>query len=78
MAWWLWVLLGLALAGLELTSGGFYLVFLGVGALFTGLSRLLGFGISAWGDWLVFVVSSLVLVAFFRRRLLRAVRADPP
>jgi glycerol-3-phosphate acyltransferase PlsY len=40
MAWWIWVLLGLALAGLEFFVGGLYLIFVGIGAIFVGLASL--------------------------------------
>ncbi len=43
MAWWLWLLLGLVLAALELAStGGFYLIFFGVSAMFIGLMGAIG------------------------------------
>ena len=72
MFWWLWILLGGALTALELRVGGYFLVFFGVGALFTGLGSVLGFNLPAWGEWLVFALSSFVLLLFFRRRLMKA------
>ena len=44
MYWWLWLVLGLLLLGLEaLTPGGFYVLFFGVGALVVG--TLVGLGV---------------------------------
>ncbi len=37
MSWWLWALLGLAMSALELATGGFFLIFFGVAALFVGV-----------------------------------------
>ena len=38
MIWWYWILLGLALAAIELaTPGGFFVIFFAVGALLVGL-----------------------------------------
>lgn len=70
MTWWLWVLLGLVLmVGEVLTPGGFYIVFFGLGAVFTGLLKLLGLNSLAL-EGLVFVVSSVALLVLFRNRLL--------
>jgi len=79
MTWWLWILLGLALSALELTTpGGFYLIFFGVGALFTGVASLIGFGVPAWGEWLVFAVASIVMLLLFRRPILRMMQPTTP
>ena len=72
MAWWLWLLLGLVLAALELAStGGFYLIFFGVSAMFIGLMAAIGLGGPLWLQWLVFTILSVVLLLVFRR-------PDPP
>lgn len=71
MAWWIWILGGLALVAAELVgAGGFYLVFPGVGALLVGLLALFGAGGDAAVQWLVFSVASVVSALFFRRPLL--------
>jgi len=70
--WWIWVLLGLALLGLEvLTPGGFYVLFFGVGALVVGSLVGLGYGGPLWAQWLLFSVISIVTLALFRQRVLR-------
>jgi inner membrane protein len=79
MPWWLWLLLGLALSALELvTAGGFYLIFFGVGAFFVGLVSLIGFGLAAWGEWLVFTIASVVMLLLFRRPILRMMQPAHP
>jgi len=75
MTWWLWVLLGLALLGGELlTPGGFFLIFFGIAAILVGLLALTGAVASAWVQWLLFSVLSLVTLALFRRPLLEWLR----
>ena len=61
MAWWLWLLLGMVLSALELAStGGFYLIFFGVSALFIGLMGAIGLAGPAWMQWLVFTILSVI------------------
>ena len=79
MLWWIWVLLGLALLGLEvLTPGGFYVLFFGVGALVVGTLVGLGYGGPTWAQWLLFSVISIVSLALFRQRVLRLVDDRKP
>ena len=76
MAWWQWILLGLALSALELaTPGGFYLIFFGVSAILVGLASLVGFLVPAWFEWLAFSVGSIVMLLLFRRRLMQLIAA---
>jgi inner membrane protein len=77
MAWWLWLVLGFVLAGLELASaGGFYLIFFGVSALLLGLLGLIGITGPYWAQWLSFTVVAVVLVLAFRRPTLRLMRLE--
>src|SRR3989304_4674160 len=67
MTWWLWVILGFALMGLELfTPVGFYFLFFGVGALVVGLLVGLGLAGPTWMVWLAFSVGPLLCPAGFR------------
>jgi inner membrane protein len=75
MAWWQWILLGLALSALELaTPGGFYLIFFGISAILVGLASVAGFLVPAWFEWLAFSVGSIVMLLLFRRRLMQMVQ----
>ena len=77
MTWWLWILLGLLLAALELSStGGFYLIFFGVSAMFLGLMGAMGLGGPLWLQWLVFTLLSVFLLLAFRRPILKMMSAD--
>jgi membrane protein implicated in regulation of membrane protease activity len=69
--WWVWVLIGLALLGVEVfTPGGFFVLFFGVGALAVGILVGLGAGGPPWAQWLIFSVVSVVSLLLFRNRLL--------
>ena len=71
MAWWFWLLAGIALLGWELfTPGGFYVMFFGVGALVVGLLVALGAGGPPWVQWLVFSAVSIASLLLFRRSVL--------
>jgi hypothetical protein len=71
MAWWLWLLAGLAFFGLELfTAGGFYVMFFGAGALVVGLLVGLDAGGPLWVQWLVFSGVSVASLLLFRGRVL--------
>jgi membrane protein implicated in regulation of membrane protease activity len=78
MSWWLWALLGLALSALELATGGFFLIFFGVGAIFIGLFTALGLTGPPEAQWLEFALASVVLLAIFRRRILRMMQPSQP
>lgn len=72
MLWWQWVIFGLVLAALELaTPGGFFLLFFGAGGLLVGALTLADLGGPAWVQWLLFSLTSIVALAFFRNPLLR-------
>jgi membrane protein implicated in regulation of membrane protease activity len=70
MPWWLWILLGLVLLGLELMVGTFYLVFLGVAAIVVGLVAAFGLDGPLWLELLLFVLLAGGLVLLARRPLL--------
>jgi len=72
MVWWLWLLVGFVLTGLELmAAGGFYLLFFGLSALLIGVLELAGFGGPVWLQWLLFAVLSILTLMLFRNPLLR-------
>ena len=78
MDWWLWILLGLALFGLEmLTPGGFYVFFFAIGAIVAGMLSAVGAGGSTAAQWLVFSIVSVASLVLFRARLLRAFAPSP-
>ena len=70
MLWWYWLLLGLALLGLEVaTPGAFFFLFPGGAALLVGGLSLVGLAGPAWAQWALFSVLSVVLLALARKPL---------
>ncbi|MBN8279814.1 MAG: NfeD family protein [Gammaproteobacteria bacterium] len=83
MVWWGWMVVGALLLGAELfvIEAEFFLVFMGVAAVVTGLLALAAPEVPNWAQWLVFAGLSLVSMVFFRKRvygLLRREIADLP
>jgi membrane protein implicated in regulation of membrane protease activity len=79
MTWWLWILLGLVLLGLELsTPGGFFIAFFGAGALVVGVLTGLGLVGPVWMQWLLYSILSIVFLVFFRRPLLEWMKRREP
>ncbi len=79
MAWWIWVLAGFVLLGLELgTPGGFFLAFFGVAALVVGGLTAAGLAQAVWAQWLLFSVLSVVSLLLFRKPLLEWMRRREP
>lgn len=70
MPWWAWILSGLALLGLELLLGSFYLLFLGLAAIIVGLMAMFGASGPFWLEWLLFIAFSAGLVLLLRKPLL--------
>ena len=72
MVWWIWVLGGLVLLVLEVTTpGGFFAVFFAAGAILVGAMKALGWDGPAWAEWLVFTALSVASLAYFREPLMR-------
>jgi membrane protein implicated in regulation of membrane protease activity len=72
MAWWMWVLGGLLLLVVEVTTpGGFFAVFFGLGAILVGVARAAGWSGPAWVEWLLFTLLSVLSLALFRRPLMK-------
>ncbi len=79
MSWWLWVVLGLVLAAIELaTPGGFFVIFFGVSAVAVGLLEAAGLATAPWVQWLLFPVIALVALRLFRRPLLAMLSSSNP
>jgi len=76
MPWWGWIIFGAILFGSELmiVDAAFYLVFIGIAALITGLVGLLGIGLEPWFQWILFAVLSLASMVLFRERLYKKIR----
>ncbi len=71
MPWWGWMIFGALLLGSELlvVDAGFYLVFIGIAAIITGLVELSGVGLEPWVQWMLFSVVALIMMVLFRKKL---------
>jgi membrane protein implicated in regulation of membrane protease activity len=79
MPWWLWVVLGFVLLGLELaTPGGFFIAFFGVAGLVVGMLAGAGIVGPVWLQWLLFSILSVVSVLLFRKPLLEWMKRREP
>ena len=82
MIWWLWLVIGLVLVGVELvTPGGFFVIFFGVAAVVVGALVGVGAADAAWVQWLLFSVLSVASLSLFRKPLMRRFKlaeAGPP
>jgi inner membrane protein len=74
MVWWIWVLIGFLLLGLELAATTLHLAFFGIGALIVGLIVALGYDGPLWVELLMFTGIS-VLLLLFRRPILNLFRS---
>ncbi len=75
MAWWMWMILGLALGMAEAhIPTNFFLLAFGVGGVAVGALTGLGWIETPWIEWLVFSLTAVAAVAVFQRTLARASR----
>jgi membrane protein implicated in regulation of membrane protease activity len=77
MPWWGWIIFGALLLGSELMfiDAAFYLVFIGLAAIITGLAGLLGLSLEYWAQWILFAGLSLVAMVLFREQLYKKLRS---
>jgi len=80
MQWWIWIVAGVALLGIELLviDAQFFLVFLGLAAIVVGFADLAGMGGPEWVQWLLFAVLALVFTFGFRTRVYQKLRGSAP
>ena len=79
MPWWGWITVGalLLVAEMAVVDLEFYLVFLGISALLTGLAVFAGVGLPEWGQWLLFAALAAVSLVLFRQALYKRLRPPP-
>lgn len=80
MPWWGWVVLGLFLLGSELlgVEAAFFLVFIGISALMTGLAVLSGVPMEPWVQWVLFSTLAVISMVLFRKKLYDRLRGQTP
>lgn len=80
MDWWAWFVLGAFLMGVELVAidAAFYLMFIGIAAVITGLAVFTGLPAESWIQWVLFSVLALSSMLMFRKRLYEKLRGNAP
>ena len=77
MAWWIWILIGLGLLGVEAgTPGGFFFLFFGISGLAVGTLAGLGIAGPLWMQWVLFSVLALLALAVLRKPLQARLNVD--
>src|SRR4051812_27058065 len=72
MAWWHWLVIGLLLVALELSSsGGFYIIFFWVAGLIVAGLSFSGVAGPVWVQWLLFSAVSIISLLLFREPLMK-------
>ena len=66
----IWVIIGVVLLILEIFTTSFYAIFFGIGALVTALFVYLGLAEEVPTQVIIFALSSIVSLLFFRKRIL--------
>lgn len=74
---WLWAVLGVVLAGLEMLAPGFYLLGLACGALIVALLTWVGV-LGASLPWMIFVAAVAALISWLALRRWAGVRGGQP
>ena len=76
MPWWGWIIFGALLLGSELMfiDAAFYLVFIGLAAIITGVVGLSGINLEYWVQWILFAGMSLAAMVLFREQLYKRLR----
>jgi membrane protein implicated in regulation of membrane protease activity len=76
MAWWIWVLIALALLAAEFASTTMHIAFFAIGALVVAVLDAMHLGIPLWGELLIFTMVSLFALLVFRPLLIRKLKLD--
>ena len=74
MAWWIWVLIGIALLGLEFVSTTLHVSFFAAGAFLVALLYAFGWTAPLWQQLVVFTASSLIAFFFIRPIVVKKLR----
>ena len=80
MPWWSWLVIGFGLMAAELlgVEAAYYLIFVGVAAILTGLVGFAGLDLPIWVQWLLFSTLAIASMVLFRRKLYDRFRGGLP
>ena len=76
MTWWIWILVGLGLLALEMSTTTLHIGFFAVGAFVVGILVACGVDLPLWAQLVIFTVVSLLAFFFLRPILVRKLKLD--
>jgi membrane protein implicated in regulation of membrane protease activity len=76
MSWWIWVLIGFVVLGLEMTAATLHLGFFAVGAFVVAILVAAGVDLPLWAQLVIFTGVSVVAFLFLRPWLVRMLKLD--
>jgi membrane protein implicated in regulation of membrane protease activity len=76
MPWWIWVLVGLLLIGIELAASTLHIGLFAIGAFTVALLVALGVHMPLWAELMTFTTVSVVAIVVVRPILIRKLKLD--
>jgi membrane protein implicated in regulation of membrane protease activity len=76
MSWWIWVLFGLLLLGIELASSTLHIGLFAIGAFTVALLEGLGVEMPLWAELMTFTFVSVIAIVVVRPILVRKLKLD--
>ena len=76
MPWWIWVLAGLLLLGIELASSTLHIGLFAIGAFTVALLVAFGVEMPLWAELMTFTTVSVVAIVVVRPILIRKLKLD--
>jgi len=76
MPWWIWVLFGLLLLGIELAASTLHIGLFAIGAFTVALLVGVGVEMPLWAELMTFTVVSVVAIVVVRPILIRKLKLD--
>lgn len=79
MEWWVWLIVGFCLLGVEIFAPtGFYLFMFGVSAVLVGGLVALDLGGPAWLQWGLFAILAILQMLFLRKHVIKVLKSKEP
>jgi membrane protein implicated in regulation of membrane protease activity len=76
MPWWIWVLAGLLLIGVELAASTLHIGLFAIGAFTVALLVAVGVEMPLWAELMTFTIVSVVAIVVVRPILIRKLKLD--
>jgi membrane protein implicated in regulation of membrane protease activity len=76
MPWWIWVLVGLLLLGIELAASTLHIGLFAIGAFTVALLVAVGVKMPLWAELMTFTIVSVVAIVVVRPILIRKLKLD--